>query len=154
MSLNVLINLKYRIMIIKQISVFLEDKSGRLTELTRILAENDINITALSIADAADYGIIRMVVGRPELAVKVLKEKNFSVRMTDVACLIVPNKPGGLYNALKILTDNNINIDYMYAFALNSTASVVIRAASIPNVIEVLQKNKLELMKASQVYQL
>jgi len=141
-------------MIIKQISVFLEDKSGRLTELTRILAENDINITALSIADAADYGIIRMVVGRPELAVKVLKEKNFSVRMTDVACLIVPNKPGGLYNALKILTDNNINIDYMYAFAINSTASVVIRAYSIPHVIEVLQKNKLELMKASQVYQL
>jgi len=141
-------------MIIKQISVFLEDKSGRLTELTRILAENDINITALSIADAADYGIIRMVVGRPELAVKVLKEKNFSVRMTDVACLIVPNKPGGLYNALKILTDNNINIDYMYAFAINSTASVVIRANSIPHVIEVLQKNKLELMKASQVYQL
>lgn len=154
MPLKVLINLKYRIMIIKQISVFLEDKSGRLTELTRILAENDINITALSIADAADYGIIRMVVGRPELAVKVLKEKNFSVRMTDVACLIVPNKPGGLYNALKILTDNNINIDYMYAFAINSTASVVIRANSIPHVIEVLQKNKLELMKASQVYQL
>jgi len=141
-------------MIIKQLSIFLEDKSGRLTELTKILAENDINITALSIADAADYGIIRMVVGRPELAMKVLKEKGFSVHLTEVACLIVPNKPGGLYFALKILADNNINIDYMYAFAMNTTASVVIRSASINDVIEVLQKNKLELIKASQVYQI
>ncbi len=141
-------------MIIKQLSVFLEDKSGRLTELTRILAENDINITALSIADATDYGIIRMVVGRPELAVSVLKEKGFSVHLTDVACIVVPNEPGGLYQALKILADNNINIDYIYAFAMQSTASVVIRSESISKVIEVLQKNKLELLKASQVYQI
>jgi hypothetical protein len=141
-------------MIIKQLSVFLEDKSGRLTELTRILAENDINITALSIADATDYGIIRMVVGRPELAVSVLKEKGFSVHLTDVACIVVPNEPGGLYHALKILADNNINIDYIYAFAMQSTASVVIRSESISKVIEVLQKNKLELLKASQVYQI
>jgi len=140
-------------MIIKQLSIFLEDKSGRLTELTKILAENDINITALSIADAADYGIIRMVVGRPELAMKVLKEMGFSVRLTEVACLLVPNKPGGLYHALKILADNNINIDYMYAFAINSTASVVIRSASIHDVIDVLHNNKLELLKASQIYQ-
>jgi hypothetical protein len=141
-------------MIIKQLSIFLEDKSGRLTELTKILAENDINITALSIADATDYGIIRMVVGRPELAVKVLKEKGFSVHLTDVACIIVPNEPGGLYHALKILADNNINIDYIYAFAMASAASVVIRSESIEKVIEVLQKNKLELLQASQVYQI
>jgi len=141
-------------MIIKQLSVFLEDKSGRLTELTRILAENDINITALSIADSSDYGIIRMVVGRPELAMTVLKEKGFSVHLTDVACIVVPNEPGGLYHALKILADNNINIDYIYAFATQSTASVVIRSESIEKVIEVLQKNKLELLNASQVYQI
>ena len=141
-------------MIIKQLSVFLEDKSGRLTELTRILAENDITITALSIADATDYGIIRMVVGRTELAVSVLKEKGFSVHLTDVACIVVPNEPGGLYHALKILADNNINIDYIYAFAIQATASVVIRSESISKVIEVLQKNKLELLQASQVYQI
>ncbi|MDO8989677.1 MAG: ACT domain-containing protein [Sideroxyarcus sp.] len=141
-------------MIIQQLSIFLEDKSGRLTELTKILADNDINITALSIADASDYGIIRMVVGRPELAVRVLKEQGFSVHLTEVACIIVPNEPGGLYHALKILTDNNINIDYMYAFAIQSTALAVIRSESISKVIEVLQKHKLELMKASQVYQI
>ena len=141
-------------MIIKQLSVFLEDKSGRLNELTRILAENDINITALSIADAVDYGIVRMVVGRPELAVKILKENGFSVNLTDVACLIVPNKPGGLYHALKILADNQINIDYLYAFAIDSTALVVIRSASINEVINVLQNNQLELLLASRVYQI
>lgn len=141
-------------MIIQQLSIFLEDKSGRLTELTKILADNDINITALSIADASDFGIIRMVVGRPELAVRVLKEQGFSVHLTEVACIIVPNEPGGLYHALKILADNNINVDYMYAFAVQSTALVVIRAESIPHVIEVLKKNKLELMNASQVYQI
>jgi hypothetical protein len=141
-------------MIIQQLSIFLEDKSGRLTELTKILADNDINITALSIADASDYGIIRMVVGRPDLAVRVLKEQGFSVHLTEVACIIVPNEPGGLYHALKILADNNINIDYIYAFAIQSTASVVIRSKSITEVIEVLQKNKLELMKAGQIYQI
>jgi hypothetical protein len=141
-------------MIIQQLSIFLEDKSGRLTELTKILADNDINITALSIADASDFGIIRMVVGRPELAVQVLKEQGFSVHLTEVACIIVPNEPGGLYYALKILADNNINIDYMYAFAIQSTAMTVIRSESIPKVIEVLQKHKLELMQASQIYQI
>lgn len=141
-------------MIIQQLSIFLEDKSGRLTELTKILADNDINITALSIADASDFGIIRMVVGRPELAVQVLKEQGFSVHLTDVACIIVPNEPGGLYHALKILADNDINIDYMYAFAIQSTALAVIRSESIPRVISVLQEHKLELMQASQVYQL
>lgn len=140
-------------MIIKQLSVFLEDKSGRLTELTKILAENDINITALCVADAADYGIVRMIVGRPDLAIKVLKQDGFSVQLTDVACVIIPNKPGGLYTAIKILADNNINIDYMYAFELNTTASAVIRSSSISNVIEVLHRNKLELLNASQIYQ-
>jgi len=140
-------------MIIRQLSVFLEDKSGRLTELTKILAENDVNISALSIADAADYGIIRMVVGRPDLAVKVLKEHGFSVNTTEVACLIVPNKPGGLYKALQILTDNKVDIDYMYAFDSGSRATVVIRTANIPEVIKILQDHKLELLKASQVYQ-
>ncbi len=141
-------------MIIKQLSVFLEDKSGRLNELTKILADNDINITALSIADAVDYGIVRMIVGRPELAVRILKENGFSVNLTEVACLVVPNQPGGLYHALKILADNQINIDYLYAFAIETTALVVIRSASISEVINVLKNNQLELLLASRVYQL
>jgi hypothetical protein len=140
-------------MIIKQLSVFLEDKIGRLTELTRILAENDINITAFSIADAADYGILRLVVGRPELALKVLKENGFSVNTTEVVCLIVPHIPGGLYKALNILSSNNIGIDYMYAFALEDSASVVIRSSSIQDAIKALQDHKMELINSSRIYQ-
>ena len=138
---------------IQQLSVFLENRKGRLTELTRILADNDINITAFSIADATDYGILRLVVGRPELAVKVLKENSFSVKITEVACMIVPNEPGGLHKALNILSENNIDIDYMYAFAMNNSAMVVIRSASTQQLIEVLQQHKMELLKTSQIYQ-
>lgn len=138
---------------IQQLSVFLENRKGRLTELTRILADNDINITAFSIADATDYGILRLVVGRPELAVKVLKENSFSVKITEVACMIVPNEPGGLHKALNILSENNIDIDYMYAFAMNNSAMVVIRSASTQQLIDVLQQHKMELLKTSQIYQ-
>ena len=138
---------------IQQLSVFLENRKGRLTELTRILADNDINITAFSIADATDYGILRLVEGRPELAVKVLKENSFSVKITEVACMIVPNEPGGLHKALNILSENNIDIDYMYAFAMNNSAMVVIRSASTQQLIDVLQQHKMELLKTSQIYQ-
>lgn len=138
---------------IQQLSVFLENRKGRLTELTRILADNDINITAFSIADATDYGILRLVVGRPELAVKVFKENSFSVKITEVACMIVPNEPGGLHKALNILSENNIDIDYMYAFAMNNSAMVVIRSASTQQLIDVLQQHKMELLKTSQIYQ-
>jgi hypothetical protein len=141
-------------MIIKQLSVFLEDKTGRLTEITRILAENDINISAFTVAEASDYGILRLIVGRPELALQVLKENGFSVNTTDVIGMIVPHEPGGLHQALKILSMNNVSIDYMYAFALENSASVVFRPSVIDEAIEVLQKNKMELLRTSQIYQL
>ena len=141
-------------MIIKQLSVFLENKMGRLTEITKTLTENDINISAFSIADTADYGILRMIVGRPELAEKVLKGKGFAVKTTDVVCLIVPNKPGGLYKALQLLSDNGISIDYMYAFAADADrASVIIRAESLSKIIDVLQQHKMELISADDIYQ-
>lgn len=140
-------------MVVQQLSVFLENRKGRLTELTKILAEHDINITAFSIADATDYGILRLVVGRPERAVRVLKENGFSVNVTDVACIVVPNIPGGLFKVLDILSNNNIDIDYMYAFAMDKSAMVVIRAASTVQLIDVLQQHKIELLKASKIYQ-
>ncbi|MFO7447223.1 MAG: ACT domain-containing protein [Ignavibacteriaceae bacterium] len=140
-------------MIIKQLSVFLEDKIGRLTEITKILADNNINISAFSIADAADYGILRLIVNKPVPAVKALKDNNFSVNTTDVVCMVVPHEPGGLYKALQLLSSNNITIDYMYAFAMEKTATVVIRSSSNEDVIRILQENKMTLLKASDVYE-
>lgn len=141
-------------MIIKQLSVFLENKTGRLTEMTKILSENDINISAFSIADTADFGIVRCIVTKPEEAIKVLKVNHFSVNITDVVCLIVPHEPGGLYHALRILSDNNVPVDYMYAFAFDNAASVIIRSESNDEVIRVLQANQMKLLKASDIYQI
>jgi hypothetical protein len=139
---------------IQQLSVFLEDRSGRLTELTRILADNDVNITALSVAETADYGIVRMVVGRPQLAKEALEKAGFSIGLTDVVCVNMPDKPGSLYRILEILTDEDINIDYMYAFSNNDVALAVIRAADIRRVTEVLEENRLKLLSQSDIYQL
>ncbi|HLW10580.1 MAG TPA: ACT domain-containing protein [Fermentimonas sp.] len=139
---------------IKQLSVFLEDRSGRLTELTRILAENDVNITALSVAETADFGIVRMVVGRPELAKKALEKGGFSIGLTDVVCVNMPDEPGSLYRILQIMTDEGINVDYMYAFSNNNVALAVIRSNDIKQVTEVLENNRMKLLSQSDIYQL
>lgn len=141
-------------MIIQQLSVFLEDKIGRLTEMTKILATNNINISAFSIADAADFGIVRMLVNNPSLAKQVLKENKFSVNITEVVCMLIPDEPAGLYKALQILSDNNVPVDYMYAFAFENKASVIIRSSSNDLVVKVLQEHKMELLKASDIYSL
>ena len=141
-------------MIIKQLSVFLEDRSGRLTDLTQIQSEHEINITALSVAETADYGIVRMVVGKPDIAQEFLRKAGFSVRLTDVVCVNMPDRPGALHEVLKILANNNVNVDYMYAFSNKDVALAVIRAANIDNVIEVLEQNQMQLLRQSDIYQL
>lgn len=141
-------------MLIKQLSVFLEDRSGRLTELTRILAENDVNITALSIAETADYGMVRMVVGRPERAKKALNDAGFTVGLTDVVCVKMPDQPGSLYRILQLLTNEQINIDYMYAFSNSDVALAVIRATDTDRVIGILQQHEMTLLSGNDLYQL
>ncbi|HPJ49981.1 MAG TPA: ACT domain-containing protein [Proteiniphilum sp.] len=141
-------------MLIKQLSVFLEDRSGRLTELTRILAENDVNITALTVAETADYGMVRMVVGRPERAKEALEEAGFTVGLTEVVCAKMPDRAGSLHRILQILTEEQINVDYMYAFSNSNVALAVIRSADISRVAGVLQQHKLELLSGSDLYQI
>ena len=141
-------------MIIKQLSVFLENKSGRLTDVTEALASADINISAFSVADTADYGILRLIVNKPEEAEKVLKEKEFSVHITNVIGLIVPHESGSLHRALKILSSEGITIEYMYAFALSNKATVIIRTDAIEQTVALLEKHKMELIKASDIYEI
>jgi hypothetical protein len=126
-------------MISKQVSVFLENKSGRLNEVTKILGDAGINISAFSIADTSDFGVLRMIVPDPEKAVEVLKTNDFSVQITRVVLMTTPNKPGSLAKALQILSDENIFIEYLYAFSMNDdSAVVVIRPSEIERCEEVL----------------
>jgi len=141
-------------MIIKQLSVFLENKSGRLSEVTNLLGDAGINMTAFSIADTSDFGILRVIVSDPEKALGILKENHFSGNLTEVVCLSSPNKPGSLAKALNILSDEEISIEYMYAFSLGDTANIVIRPTNVRKCIEVLQKHELELLKSSDLYKL
>jgi hypothetical protein len=138
---------------IKQLSIFLENKSGRLTEVTEALASASINISAFSVADTADYGILRMIVNKPEQAEQLLKAKGLSVHITEVIGLVVPNEPGGLHRALQILSSEGISVEYMYAFALSDRATVIIRTEAVQEAITVLQKHKLELLRASDIYE-
>src|SRR5512145_685607 len=139
-------------MIIKQLSVFLENRSGRLTEVTGALAEHHVNITAQCVADTSDFGVLRMVVSDPECARRVLSERGFSVSLTDVLCLTTPNVPGALHRALEILSNRGISIDYMYAFAVGEQAFVVLRTSDIARSVTALLEEKQTLLSSSDVY--
>lgn len=140
-------------MLIQQLSVFLEDRSGRLTGLTRILAEQDVNIIALTLAETTDYGIVRMVVGRPALAKEALEKAGFSIGLTDVICVNMPDEPGALHHILDILTNAHVNVDYMYAFSNRDVALAVIRTADIAAVAEILRKEEMTLLSQDDLYQ-
>jgi len=103
-------------MLIKQISVFLENRKGRLVEITDILAKNNINIRALSLADTADYGVLRMIVNDTIKAEKVLRENKIIVSINSMVSVSLPDEPGGLSKVLHVLADNDLQIEYTYAF--------------------------------------
>jgi hypothetical protein len=141
-------------MIIKQLSVFLENKSGRLTEVTEALALAHINISAFSIADTSEFGVLRMIVTKPDDAEKTLKTRGISVHITEVVGLVVPDEPGGLHRALQILSSEGVSIEYMYAFALNNRATVILRTEAAQQTVAILQKHKMELLKSSDIYEI
>lgn len=142
-------------MIIKQLSVFIENKTGRLNEVTQILGNAGINMSAFSVADTSEFGILRMIVSDPEKALSILKKADFSVKLTDVVCLNSPNEPLALARALNILSGENVFIEYLYAYSMdNKSANIVLKPDNIEKCIEVLQAHKLELVKASDMYKI
>jgi hypothetical protein len=100
---------------IKQISVFLENTTGRMGDVTRVLAEADINIRAISIADTADFGILRLIVNKHETAVKALNDAGFTTRLSDVAAIEIDDVPGSLAKIMELFQKSKVNIDYLYA---------------------------------------
>ena len=125
---------------LKQITVFLENKPGRLADVTGCLADHNINIHALSIADTTDFGILRMVVSDPGLAARVLKEGDFMVKTTNVIALSIGHSPGSLHKVLQELKTMDLSIEYMYAFTSHHKEHDAIVIMSISNQEDALEK--------------
>ena len=136
-------------MLIKQLSIFLENKKGRFTEVAKILGEAGVNMSAFTVAENSDFGILRLIVSDTEKAISVLREKLYAV-----VCLHCPNQPGALAKAMDIITSAGIFIEYMYAFSQGDAANVIIRPDDVNKCAEVLKANKLELIAASDLYKL
>ena len=141
---------------VKQISVFLENKSGRLADVTRTLGTNNIDISALSIADTTDFGILRLIVNNPLKAEEILKKEGFTVSSTDVLAIAVEDEPGGLSQALTVLEENAIDIEYIYAFVgkRSNEALVILRLDKPCDAIKVLGKNNVKVLEQEDIYHL
>lgn len=141
---------------VEQISIFIENKSGRLAEVARVLGEKSVNIRALSLADTLDFGILRLLVDNTDVALVLLKDAGFTVNKTEVVAVEVPDKPGGLYKILQVLDDTQINVEYMYAFAERNAENAVIicRFDETDNAIKTLQETGLRLLTGDQLYKL
>ncbi|MDR1814832.1 MAG: amino acid-binding protein [Tannerella sp.] len=141
-------------MISKQLSIFLENKRGRFTEVAKLLGENGVNMTAFTVSESSDFGILRLIVSDTEKALKVLRDNKFAVSEADVICLKCPNRPGALAIAMEIISSAGVFIEYMYAFSEGESANVIIRPDNLQKCAEVLTANKIELLAASDLYKL
>ncbi|NLG53062.1 MAG: acetolactate synthase [Clostridiales bacterium] len=136
-------------MIINQISVFIENKEGRLAELLEILAGNNIDIRALSIADTADFGILRLIVNDPERAMNALEKEGVTVSKTQVIGVKLNDAPGALAHVLNVLSRHHISVEYTYAFITHSKneACVILRVEDNDKAINILNQNGIELLR-------
>lgn len=143
-------------MLVEQIAVFLENKSGRLAEITAVLAENGINIRALSVADTTDFGILRLIVDRVEKAKDALKKNGFTVGKTNVIAVEVEDKPGGLANVLKTIHKAGLNVEYMYAFVSRTgeNAVLIFRFEKMEEAILSLRKGGFTILSREQIREL
>ncbi len=139
---------------IRQISVFIENQSGRLYEVTRLLGDNNINVRAMSLADTSDFGIIRFIVNEPAKAYQLLKEHEFTVGVNDVVAISIPDKPGGLADLLYTLQAGSINVEYMYAFVNQSgdNAIMIFRFDDTDQALAVLKKADVNIIEEKVLF--
>lgn len=139
---------------VEQISIFIENKSGRLAEVTGILGEAGVNIRALSLADTSDFGILRLIVNDCGKAKQVLKERGFTVNKTEVVAVEVPDQPGGLSRILQALDREKINVEYMYAFVerCGENAVIIFRFDETDRAITALQNNSFNVLPGERLY--
>jgi hypothetical protein len=138
-------------MTIRQLSVFLENRSGRLHEALEALRSKKINITALTIADTSEYGIVRLLVSDPDEGCNLLKTIGFSVNLTEVISLSVSHEAGSLCDVLKKFSDEKLSIEYMYAFSLGEKAIIVLRTDDQPKAFEIIERNQFTLINEDEI---
>lgn len=131
-------------MTIRQLSVFLENKPGCLDDMLSVLAENKININALTIADTSDYGIVRLLVSDPQLAHEKLREAHYIVRIHDILSLEMDAASGSMYKILDLFTKADISVEYIYAFSFGSKSVMVVRTDNSEKAAEVIKQNNLK----------
>ena len=138
----------------KQISVFLENKSGRLAHVTKVLGDAGINIRALSIADTSDFGILRLIVNDPVKAYKILREEGFTASETEVIAVRMPDSPGGLAAVLDQMSEENLNIEYLYAFLgmSGNEALVVFKVEDINKAKIAFNTKGIKFMEEQELY--
>lgn len=143
-------------MLIKQLSVFIENKPGRLAAVLEELGKNEIDISALSLADTSEYGILRLIVNSPEKAADILKKSGVVVKLTDVLALAMDDTPGGLSRILSVFVKNGINVDYMYAFVgkINEKALTVVKVSDPECAERALGELNLSTVSPSDVYRI
>jgi hypothetical protein len=133
---------------VKQLSVFIENKAGRVSEITEILGKNDVNIRGFSVSDTAEFGIVRLIVDAPDKGEQLLTAAGFTVKVTDVLCLDLPDHPGGLAGVLKVVSGAGVNIEYVYSLI---GTYVVINVADIDSAVELLQGQPVVLVTQEEI---
>lgn len=143
-------------MIIKQLSVFVENRNGRMLDIARSLAENDVDISALSLADTSDFGVLRIIVDKPEIAKAALREIGIIVKISDVIAIVMDDEPGGMAKALEVISDNGISIEYMYACIgkTSGKALMVMRTEDIEKAEEILERNGFGNVDPKDIYRI
>ena len=142
-------------MIAKQLSVFIENRQGRLGEVLHVLKANHVNILSLSLADTTEYGLLRLIVNNPELGKEKLSEDGFSTMLTDVLVLKITHQAGSLQGLLKTLSDEDVNIEYMYGLSIDGDeASVVLKTSDIKQAEKVLEKQGVKTLSADDILKL
>ena len=141
---------------IKQLSIFLQNKMGSLAKPLEVLTVADVNIRAMCMADTSEFGILRLVVDNPEKGKEALEQNNFLVKMTEIIGVEMNDAPGGLTSVLKIIRDNNIDLEYLYAFThdIADKAILLLHSSDFDKLIEVLENNNITIVKSEEVYNL
>ena len=137
---------------IQQLSVFLENREGRLDEVLKVLAAAEVNIVALSLADTSDYGMLRLIVSDPHKGRAALKEAGITAMLTDVVALRVPHATGSLCRAMHQIVEGEVNVEYMYAFANGSDAAAVLKSDDPARVIDILKGSDFDVYSADEAY--